>query len=110
MRGEKLYLADILEAIDKIVLYTKGLSPEQFEVDKKTVDAVLRNFEVIGEAAGNISEDTRKMAPDLPWPAVISMRNSLIHEYFGADMIEVWKTIQDDLPILRVAVEQILQS
>ncbi len=110
MREEKLYLADIKEAIDKIYLYTKGLSFDTFEKDSKTVDAVLRNFEIIGEAAKNISEKTKELAPDLPWPAIISMRNTLTHEYFGADLVEVWKTIEDDLPVLMRAIENISNS
>ena len=108
MREEKLYLADIKEAIDKIFLYTKGLSFEGFEADNKTIDAVMRNFEIIGEATKHLSDETRKGEPLQPWIEIVSMRNMLIHEYFGADIVEVWKTIESDLPSLRGSIIRLL--
>jgi uncharacterized protein with HEPN domain len=83
-RDYRLYLDDILEAIGKIEKYTDGLSFEQFRNDDKTVDAVIRNFAVFGEAAKQIPAKIRNInAPEIPWKEMAGMRDKLVHEYFG---------------------------
>ena len=76
-------LKDILESIEKIHTYTNCQTFEQFTRDGKTIDAVIRNLEIIGEACRNIPEEIRTQYPDIRWERIISLRNVLIHEYFG---------------------------
>ena len=109
-RDVRLYLDDILEAIDKIERYTEGLNFEQFRKDDKTGDAVIRNFSVIGEAVKNIPPGVRKKYPDIPWKIIAGMRDKLVHEYFGIRYDVVWETIELRLPSLRVAIKQILDK
>lgn len=109
-RDLRLYLDDILEAIDKIGRYTKDLEFEQFQYDGKTIDAVIRNFEVIGEAAKNIPQVARSKYPDIPWKEMAGMRDKLSHEYFGVKYDVVWDTIKKRLPQLKPAIETILKQ
>jgi len=109
-RDVRLYLDDILEAIDKIERYTEGLNFEQFRKDDKTGDAVIRNFSVIGEAVKNIPPGVRKKYPDIPWKIIAGMRDKLVHEYFGIRYDVVWETIELRLPSLRVALKKILDQ
>lgn len=103
----KLYLDDILTSIERIEEYTKNLSHKDFEDDQKTVDAVVRNLEIIGEAARNIPENFAEKHNSLPWSEMVSMRNKVIHEYSGVDVDILWKTIQEDLPKLKEQVKEL---
>ena len=76
------------------------MTQEQFTQDEKTVDAVVRNFTVIGEAANNVPEDIQLKYPQVPWADIIGMRNFFVHEYFGVSNEVLWTTIQEDLPAL----------
>jgi uncharacterized protein with HEPN domain len=107
-RGTKLYLADIENALDKIEQYTSGLSFEQFASNGQVIDAVVRNFEIIGEAVRNIPSEVKLSNSDVPWEKMISMRNKVIHEYFGVDEEILWKTIKEDLPIFKEQVVKIV--
>ncbi len=100
MSDERLikdYLIDILESIQDITDFTKGMTIDQFSVDRKTVKAVIRCLEVIGEAANKIPNDVREKYSEVPWTEIIGMRNRLIHEYFGVDVHIIWQTIQEDI-------------
>ncbi len=110
MREERLYLEDICESIDKIFSYTKQLSFSEFEKDSLVIDAVIRNFEIIGEASKMLSAQVRDVATTVPWAQIIAMRNILSHEYFGAELSLVWKTIEEDLAPLRKAVVELKSS
>ncbi len=99
------YIQDILDSITDIDEFTEGMSFEEFLSDKKTVNAVIRSLEVIGEAAKKIPDTLRDKSQDIPWKKIAGMRDKLIHEYFGVDLDIVWKTIQDEMPSLRDAVE-----
>ncbi|MEP0860279.1 MAG: DUF86 domain-containing protein [Ignavibacterium sp.] len=107
-RNEKLLLKDILESIDKIFDYTNDMSKEEFLSDEKTKDAVVRNFEVIGEAASKLSEELKAKHSDIDWKGVIGLRNVLIHDYFGVDYIIVWTIKEKFLPELKVKLKEIL--
>lgn len=106
-KAEKLriydYLAHILEAIERIQRYVCGMSEDEFYHDEKTQDAVIRNFEIIGEASRNIERYHPGFAAEhseVPWGIAYEMRNSLVHGYFMVDMEIVWKTILNDLPYM----------
>lgn len=100
-RNDRLRLLDMLDAIDRILQYVRGITYEQFLADRKTQDAVARNIEIIGEAAGSLSEQTRQMHTDIEWGKIIGMRNVLIHAYFGILPEIVWGVVTDDLPELQ---------
>lgn len=104
------YLQDILEAIQDIADFTKDMSFEAFAGDKKTINAVIRSIEVIGEAAGKIPKTLRNRYPDVPWKKIVGMRNKLIHEYFGIDLEILWKVVTEDVPSLRAPIEKMLHD
>jgi uncharacterized protein with HEPN domain len=107
-RRNKDFLGDIYEAMENISLYTKGMKYRAFLDDKKTQDAVVRNFEVIGEAAKNIRADFRAKYPVVPWKEVAGLRDKLIHFYFGIDYRILWNIVRKELPKLRKQVREIL--
>jgi uncharacterized protein with HEPN domain len=109
-RDYKVYLDDILQAITKICEYTAGLSPAAFAADSKTFDAVVRNLEVIGEAARTVPEAIRLQHPEVDWKKTVGLRNILIHRYFGVDAEIVWDIIQNKLPALEEQVREMLKS
>lgn len=94
------YLDDILDATEKIERYTENLNFEEFEDDAKTADAVLRNFEVIGEAAKNVPDAVRDEYDDIPWAEMAGMRDKLIHGYATVDLEIIWRTVENDIPPL----------
>jgi len=109
-RTPKLYLKDIVDSIDSIMAYTKGISFEKFAKDKMKIDAVVRNFEIIGEATKHIPIKIRNAHTDIPWKEMAGMRDKIIHEYFGVDLEIVWKTIKSRLPKLKKTLLAIVNS
>ena len=91
-RDHSVFLRDIVEAIGKIDRYTSGMTYEEFIQNEMAVDAVIRNFEIIGEAASHVPEAIRTKHNGIPWDKMKAMRNIMIHEYFGVDLETVWKT------------------
>ncbi len=107
------YLAHIVEAIDRIHRYVDDMTELTFLEDEKTQDAVVRNFEILGEAAHNIELFHPAFAqanPDVPWELMYTMRNRVAHGYFKVDYELVWKTIHGDLPELRNQVAALITS
>jgi uncharacterized protein with HEPN domain len=103
-------LRDIQDALEKIVKFTADLNFDGFARDEKTTFAVIRALEIIGEAARKIPKSIRSSYPDIPWQDMTGMRDKLIHDYFGVDLRVVWKTLQIDLPPLKVIIDQILRE
>jgi len=101
------YLNDILESISDIREFVMGMSFDAFINDRKTVKAVIRSLEVIGEAVNKLPQDIRDRYTETPWQEMIGMRNRLIHEYFGVDLNIVWQTIEEDLEPLEVNVRKV---
>lgn len=107
-RDWKMRVQDILDAIDKIQRYTIGMSYDSFRTDEKTVDAVVRNFQIIGEVARHIPTYLEERWPQAPWADMRDMRNVVIHEYFGVSREILWQTITKDLPSLSPLLTRIL--
>ncbi|MFV2040729.1 MAG: DUF86 domain-containing protein [Candidatus Hydrothermarchaeales archaeon] len=107
-RDQRLFLADIVEAIEKIERYTAGMSLENLLEDSKTMDAVVRNLEILGEAVKNFNAKTKKAHPEIDWKGIAGMRDRLTHGYFGVDPTIVWETIQQKTPELKKKVQDIL--
>ena len=104
MRDRTLYLKDILRAIDSIDSFTAGMDYGEFVGDDKTISAVIRKLEIIGEAVKQLPEDMLLRHPEIPWKLVTGMRDKLIHFYFGVDPHLVWQTISKRLPALKAVV------
>jgi len=105
-----LYLEDIIESINNIENYIKGICFESFIQDKKTIDAVIRNFEIIGEASKKIPSEIKDNYQNIPWNLMSDMRNVLIHEYFGIQLDIIWKTIKERLPELKISIQEIIEK
>lgn len=107
------YLSDIINSIDRILLYTDQLSEEAFLENRMMQDAVIRNFEVIGEASARILRENPEFAeshPELPLHQAYGMRNFLAHEYENVTLTRVWATLRNDLPAMRKLIVDILES
>ena len=106
----KYRIKDILESVKKIQMYVEQMEFEDFQRDEKTIDAVIRNFIVIGEAARHIPDDISAKYPNIPWRVMGDMRNFAVHEYWGVELRTIWKTIRDDLPPLLPNLNQVIDS
>lgn len=107
MKDDAVYLQHILEAVEKIEDYLRDYNFETFADDSKTVDAVIRELEIIGEAARNLSDELKDKYSEIPLREAMDMRNVLIHEYFGVNKKIVWDTCQIDLKSLKEAIKKI---
>jgi uncharacterized protein with HEPN domain len=103
-------IEDIHEALERITEYVAGLDQSSWQNDRKTIDAVIRNLEIIGEAAIHVPSDVQEQNMDIPWHQMKGMRNLLIHEYFGVDIEVLWKTIQEDIPPLLSQISKLLNT
>jgi uncharacterized protein with HEPN domain len=110
LRDFKVLLDDILEASQRIRSYTSGLSLSDLRADQKTIDAVVRNLEVMGEAIKKLPPEVRDRHPDVPWKKIAGLRDILIHEYFGIDLDIIWDVVQTKLPALTEQVAAILSA
>ncbi|MBA3028642.1 MAG: DUF86 domain-containing protein [Desulfobacterium sp.] len=109
-RDIRLYYTDILDSGNAILEFVKDISFEYFCNDRKTSSAVIREFEIIGEAVSKLPEYIKQKRQDVEWQDIKDFRNLLIHEYFGVDFEIVWKIIQDDLPNLLDAIKEIINT
>lgn len=109
-RDFRLYLDDILECCDRVSEYTAGYSYEQFSDDPKTVDAVVRNLEIFGEAVKGLPAEVISKAPEIEWKLIARFRDNVIHRYFGVRLPIVWNVVENELALLRLAVVRLLKE
>jgi len=109
-RSWRLRIEDILDALGQIRVYVGRLDESAFRSNRLTFDAVVRNLEIIGEAARHVPPEVRIRFPAIPWADMADMRNVLSHEYFGVDVGLVWRTAVEDLPALQPALEALLKE
>jgi len=106
-RPTDLLLNDIRESIDRIEKYTEGMSLEDFSKDRKTIDAVARNLEIMGEAANRLPDEFKEIHSDVEWYKIVGLRHRIVHEYFGVDLQIIWRILRKDLLELRRSLSQI---
>lgn len=104
------YIQDVLDSIKEIEEFVSDEKYEIFVKDRKTINAVIRSLEVIGEAVKNLPKDIKVRYPNIPWSKMSGMRDKIIHEYFGVDLEIVWQTIKQDLPKVRPLIEKVLKN
>jgi len=109
-RKDEIRLQHILDEAGEVLQFVKGYSFDGFKKDSKTVHAVLRAIEVMGEAASKISPEYKNIHSHVPWNQIVGMRNHLVHVYFDVDYDTVWKTVQEDIPHLIRIVEELLSK
>lgn len=107
MRSPLLYLSEMIDAVEAIKDFTHGMDKEDFLSDAKTKSAVVRQFEILGEAAKAIPENIKALVTDLPWSRIAGMRDRLIHAYFIVDYKLVWDTVENELPLLKEKLEKL---
>jgi uncharacterized protein with HEPN domain len=108
MKDDSIFIEHILEAIDQIMDYTEGVNKEEFDTNRMRQDAVIRQIEIIGEAAKKISSTTTQKFPEIPWKQMAGMRDKLIHNYFGVDIGTVWLTVKNDIPLLQQQLKNLI--
>lgn len=107
IKNDHVYLEHILESIEKIETFLKGITKFEFDRDVMIQDAVLRNIEIIGEATKKITKQFTESHPEIPWQDMAGMRDKLIHDYLDVDLDVVWKTVEVDLPLLKELINKI---
>lgn len=106
----RVYLEDILDSVQKIEEYTKGIDFAEFDSNTKHQDAVIRRLEIIGEAVKSLPADLKAQYPAIPWKQIAGMRDILIHEYAGVSLPRVWKVVTDHLQTLKEAADKALKD
>jgi uncharacterized protein with HEPN domain len=109
-RDYRDYLQDILDAVNDIESFVDGMTYEEFIKDRKTLNAVVRSIEIIGEASKNIPETLKANCKELPWKQMAGMRDKLIHAYFGVDVETLWKAVKENIPSLKKAIQKMLKD
>jgi len=106
-REWKLFVEDILESIELVESYVANMNFDDFKNDRKTIDAVVRNLEIIGEAARNISDEIKNKYQNVDWKGMIGLRNRIAHGYFGINLTIIWEILKQELPPLKEKMKQI---
>ncbi len=109
-RDYRDYLQDIFDAVNDIENFVNNMTYEEFIKDRKTLNAVVRSIEIIGEASKNIPETMKAKYKELPWKQMAGMRDKLIHAYFGVDVETLWKAVKENIPPLRQSIQQMLKD
>ena len=107
-RGWHLYIEDMLACGERLLSYTEGMTQAAFITDSRTYDAVLRNLELIGEAATHVPDEARVLNPQVEWRSIIGTRNRVAHGYLGIDDDVVWDIVQNDVPRLLPQLRRLL--
>jgi uncharacterized protein with HEPN domain len=107
MKDDTIYIEHILQSIKNILDYTKDISKAEFAKTTLIQDAVIRNFEVIGEATKKVSSDFKQIHHEVPWKEMAGMRDKLIHDYIGVDIQVIWETVEKDLPVLLKLLKEV---
>lgn len=102
------YLQDTIDAMTKSMEFVEGMEYEDFIHDDKTIFAVIRAIEIIGESVKNVPDDLKRDYPEIPWREMVGMRDKLIHGYFGVDQRRVWKTVKEEIPLIKPLFEKML--
>ena len=100
----------MVESMRRIAEYTKGMDFKKFKMNYMVVDAVVRNFEIIGEASKRVPDSIKEEYPELPWKKMVGMRNLIIHGYFGIDYELIWEISRSNLPLNKLLLEKILEN
>jgi len=108
MKDDRLYLIHIGECLDRIESYTQGMTKEAFLASSLVQDAVIRNLQTLAESTQRLSARARESRPGIDWRKIAGFRNILVHDYLGVDVEKVWNIVQNDLPVLKRAVSQML--
>ena len=109
-REWRLFIEDILEAIELIESYVEEMELADFNKDRKTIDAVIRNLEIIGEASKYIPDYIQKKYPEIDWIGIVGLRNRITHEYFGISLEIIWNIVKQELPVLKGQIKIILEK
>ena len=109
-RDPRLYVEDMLEFCDRALAYAAGQSREAMDADRMRYDAILRNLELIGEAATHVTAEQRALAPQVPWRQIVATRNRVVQAYLGIAADTVWSILHDDLPALRLSLVSLLDA
>lgn len=109
-RTEKEFVFDILIACERILKYTDGMDFETFSKDEKTIDAVVRNIEIIGEAVKNLSREFTEKYQEVEWKEIAKTRDKIIHFYFGVNLSIIWDIVTVDIPELKQKLENIIRQ
>jgi len=110
MKNDKIYLDHIYQAIRSILEYTHGMSDQGFYSNRLVIDAVIRNFEIIGEATKRLSPELRNANPGIPWKQMSGLRDKLIHEYIKVNLQLIWDVIADVLPEQKKEIQRIISG
>lgn len=109
-RDDRLYLLDMVEFCERVVAYSAGHDPRSLLADRMRYDAVLRNLELIGEAATHVPGNLRQLAPEIAWRQIVGTRNRLAHAYLGIDSDTVWLIISDSVPTLLMQLRKMVAT
>lgn len=105
-----LYFLHIRDAIKRVIEYSSDIDEKSFLKNTMLQDALVRQFEIIGEASNKVSESTQKKYSNIPWKRIVGMRNRIIHEYFGVRLDIIWDSVQNDIPNLRSDIDKIIED
>ena len=108
-KGNLIYLEHILDSLTRIEHYTEGLNETDFNNNEMVQDAVIRKFEIIGEATKQLSNELRMKFPEIPWKDMAGMRDKLIHNYIDVDLAIVWDSVTNDVPYLKSVISEIIE-